>query len=172
MFYHFEPLTLFGYESDNTEVKMKFLKEIFLECRTPLYSEYSKYSINDTTVLNVCAMEDICFWFNSRRFCSPPFCSKTVKDHADTCRWANGCGPGPAKKQDLLESVCKTETKATVAKIIRLPDILPLLRLFHENEAVINGKIILLKLNTAMYEYKTQVRLFKLIPDYKLLHLK
>ena len=66
------------------------------------FSEYASHAFNDTTTLNVCATEDHCFWFNSRRFCAPPFCDRTVKDHADTCR--KPCFPGPAQKQDLLNS--------------------------------------------------------------------
>ena len=83
-----------------------------------------------------------CFWFNSRRFCAPPFCSKTVKDHADTCRAP--CFPGPAKQQSLLLSVCRNETKATAAKIIRIPNIQPILDLFDRNRHQVNGKVIVL----------------------------
>ena len=116
---------MFGYDKPNLEGKLKFLKEVLIDCRSPTYrykgfeyifgvekkdskrrtknfSEYASHAFNDTTTLNVCATEDHCFWFNSRRFCSPPFCSKTVKDHADTCR--RPCFPGPAKKQALLNS--------------------------------------------------------------------
>ena len=83
-----------------------------------------------------------CFWFNSRRFCAPPFCAKTVKDHADTCRAP--CFPGPAKQQSLLLSVCRNETKATAAKIIRIPNIEPILDLFDRNRHQVNGKVIVL----------------------------
>ena len=147
MFYHFEPLTLFGYPS-KVDLKIKFLKEIFVDCRSPSYLEYAQHSINDTTVLNVCATENHCFWFNSRRLCAPPFCRATFKDHAETCRVP--CNPltnrniNPEQRKELLESVCREETKATVAKLVRLPDVEPLLSLFRQEKDRINGKIIIL----------------------------
>ena len=51
---------------------------------------------------------------------------------------------GPANKQELLTSVCKTETKATAAKIIRIPDAEHILNLINEYKSDINGKIIIL----------------------------
>ena len=37
VFYHFEPLTMFGYDKPNLEVKLKFLKEVLIDCRSPTY---------------------------------------------------------------------------------------------------------------------------------------
>ena len=51
---------------------------------------------------------------------------------------------GPAEKQELLTSVCKTETKATAAKIIRIPDARLIKNLIDEYKKVIDGKIIIL----------------------------
>ena len=56
-FYHFEPLTLFGYDKPNMDIKLKFLKEVLVDCRSPTYDEYAQYAFNDTTTLNVCATE-------------------------------------------------------------------------------------------------------------------
>ena len=86
IFYHFEPLTLFGYDKPNLDHKLALLEKILVNCETPNYSDFAKHAFNDTTTLNVCATENSCFWFNSRRFCEPPFCKKKYKDHADTCR--------------------------------------------------------------------------------------
>ena len=63
VFYHFEPLTMFGYNEKNTiEHKLKLLNEIYEHCRTPNYSEFAEHAFNDTTTLNVCATENSCFW--------------------------------------------------------------------------------------------------------------
>ena len=43
IFYHFEPLTLFGYDKPNMEHKLRMLKEIIVDCRSPKYSEYSEF---------------------------------------------------------------------------------------------------------------------------------
>ena len=43
IFYHFEPLTLFGYDKPNMEHKLRMLKEILVDCRSPKYSEYSEF---------------------------------------------------------------------------------------------------------------------------------
>ena len=43
IFYHFEPLTLFGYDQPNMEHKLRMLKEILVDCRSPKYSEYSEF---------------------------------------------------------------------------------------------------------------------------------
>jgi len=142
IFYHFEPLTLFGYDKPNMEHKLRMLKEIIVDCRSPKYSEYSEFAFNDTTTQNVCGTENHCFWFNSQRFCQPPFCRVKVKDHADTCR--RPCYPGPANKQELLTSVCKTETKATAAKIIRIPDAEHIINLINDYKRDVDGKIIIL----------------------------
>ena len=54
-----------------------------------------------------------------------------------------GC-KGPANKQELLTSVCKTETKATAAKIIRIPDAEHIINLINDYKRDIDGKIIIL----------------------------
>ena len=51
---------------------------------------------------------------------------------------------GPANKQELLTSVCKTETKATAAKIIRIPDAEHIINLINQYKSDIDGKIIIL----------------------------
>ena len=37
VFYHFEPLTMFGYDKPNLDIKLKFLKEVLIDCRSPTY---------------------------------------------------------------------------------------------------------------------------------------
>ncbi|CAG5110463.1 Oidioi.mRNA.OKI2018_I69.chr2.g4862.t1.cds [Oikopleura dioica] len=146
IFYHFEPFTLFEYDWTGKmnktieEKRFQLLESIFVDCKLPLFSDWKDYAENSTTVKNVCQTEDTCFWFNSRRFCAPPFCSKTYEDHI--CR--KPCFPGPAKKADLAEKICINETKATAAKIIRVLDVQQFVDFFNRLDGKIEGKIVLL----------------------------
>jgi hypothetical protein len=106
----------------------------------PVFSDWKEYSENTTTVKNVCATENACFWFNSRRFCAPPFCQKIHDEHL--CRRA--CNPGPARQAELAENICKKETKATAAKIIRVLELQKLLDFFERHEDELDAKIIIL----------------------------
>ncbi|CBY08283.1 unnamed protein product [Oikopleura dioica] len=146
IFYHFEPLTLFGYDWHGKmnktieEKRFQLLDNIFLDCKLPVFSDWKEYAENSTTVKNVCATENSCFWFNSRRFCAPPFCRKTYDDHL--CRRA--CNPGPARKAELAQSVCKKDTKATAAKIIRILEVQKLIDFFDSHENELDAKIVIL----------------------------
>lgn len=122
------------------EKRFELLKTILVDCKLPLFSDWKEYAENSTTVTNVCETENTCFWFNSRRFCAPPFCSKTYEDHI--CR--KPCFPGPANKTDLAEKICKEETKATAAKIIRVLEVEKFIDFFAQHEESLDGKIVLL----------------------------
>merc|ERR1712176_714219 len=150
IFYHFEPLTPFGYDWNgkvNETVDRKrfeLLEEIFLDCKLPVFSDWKDYAENTTTVKNVCATENSCFWFNSRRFCAPPFCGKTYDEGAGASICRKACNPGPARKAQLAETICKKETKATAAKIIRVVEVQKLLDFFDRHEDQLEPKIIIL----------------------------
>ena len=94
-----------------TDTRQFFNVSLF--CGNFLYILLTKIifqAFNDTTTQNVCGTENHCFWFNSQRFCQPPFCRVKVKDHADTCR--RPCFPGtdlrPSNQEDCKKSQIMT----------------------------------------------------------------